>query len=105
MLLAPHSVRCLKGVASHINSGADAPEPVQAEPAWPLFHSPLGRKAKFYRNFGFRQFSVKTGLELSIPYAPTLRSSTTIDSKQLVFLNLNKNLAAMFVFKGLIFRF
>ena len=55
-------------------------------------------EAKFYRNFGFRQFSVKTGLELSIPYAPTLRSSATIDSKQLVFLNLNKNLAAMFVF-------
>ena len=88
-----------------MNSGADAPNPVQAEPAWPLFHSPLGRKAKFYRNFGFRQFSVKTSLELSIPYAPTLRSSATIDSKQLVFLNLNKNLAAIFVFKGLIFRF
>ena len=88
-----HSLRSLrltlfvawKGVASHINSGADAPNPVQAEPAWPLFHSPLGRKAKFYRNFGFRHFSVKTGLELSIPYAPTLRSSATIDSKQLVF--------------------
>ncbi|WP_260145010.1 hypothetical protein, partial [Levilactobacillus brevis] len=61
--------------------------------------------AKFYRNFGFRQFSVKTGLELSIPYAPTLRSSATIDSKQLVFLNLNKNLTAIFVFKGLISRF
>ncbi len=51
------------------------------------------------------QTGSKTDLELSIPYAPTLRSSATIDSKQLVFLNLNKNLAAVFVFKGLIFRF
>ncbi|WP_218780473.1 hypothetical protein, partial [Companilactobacillus bobalius] len=60
-----------------------------------------GRKAKFYRNFGFRQFSVKTGLELSIPYAPTLCSSATIDSKQLAFLKHNKNLTAMSLLRPL----
>lgn len=62
-------------------------------------------EAKFYRNFGFRQFSVKTGLELSIPYAPTLCLSATIDSKQLVFLNFDKDLTAISLFKGFIFRF